>query len=92
MCIRDRSETFHYEYWTQAFEETGIDLDFYTTRERPADEILPWDFIDIGVTKKFLLRELEKSKAGIVTQNCRAGCSGCGAGKYQGGVCIESKN
>ena len=86
------SETFHYEYWTQAFEETGIDLDFYTTRERPADEILPWDFIDIGVTKKFLLRELEKSKAGIVTQNCRAGCSGCGAGKYQGGVCIESKN
>ncbi|MDO5422766.1 MAG: TIGR03960 family B12-binding radical SAM protein [Eubacteriales bacterium] len=86
------SETFHYEYWTQAFAETGLDLDFYTTRERSPEEILPWDFIDIGVTKQFLLREWERSKRGEVTGNCRAACSGCGAARYKGGVCVESKN
>ena len=86
------SETFHFEYWTSAFEETGVDLAFYTDRERPADEILPWDFISIGVTKQFLLREWERSKSEEVTKNCRAGCSGCGAAVYKGGVCLEDKN
>lgn len=86
------SETFHFEYWTSAFEETGVDLAFYTDRERSADEILPWDFISIGVTKQFLLREWERSKSEEVTRNCRAGCSGCGAAVYKGGVCLEDKN
>ena len=56
------------------------------------EEILPWDFIDIGVSKRFLWREWEQAKAEQVTPNCRMGCSGCGAGKYKGGVCIEGKN
>ena len=86
------SETFHFEYWISAFEETGVDLAFYTDRERSADEILPWDFIRIGVTKQFLLREWERSKSEEVTKNCRAGCSGCGAAVYKGGVCLEDKN
>lgn len=86
------SEYFHPEYWTEAFRETGIDTDFYTVRERKEDEIFPWDFIDIGVSKKFLLREWENAKKEKVTPNCRMQCSGCGAGKYEGGVCIESKS
>lgn len=85
-------ETFHYEYWKEAFAEAGIDQEFYTSRERAPEEILPWDFIDIGVTKKFLLREWERSKRAEVTPNCRAKCSGCGAGTFEGGVCLESKN
>ena len=86
------SETFHYEYWQRAFAETGIDMDFYTSRERTAEEILPWDFIDIGVTKAFLLREWERSKEEQVTPNCRTQCAGCGAARYRGGVCVEGKN
>jgi len=86
------SETFHYEYWLQALEHTGIDMDFYTTRERSTEEILPWDFIDIGVTKKFLAGEWQKARMGIVTPNCHQACSGCGAAKYKGGVCFEGKN
>ena len=86
------SETFHYEYWQRAFAETGIDMDFYTSRERTAEEILPWDFIDIGVTKAFLLREWERSKEEQATPNCRTQCAGCGAARYRGGVCVEGKN
>ena len=56
------------------------------------DEIFPWDFIDIGVTKKFLLNEWKKAKEGEITKNCKAGCSGCGAMKFGGGVCYENKN
>ena len=86
------SESFHYDLWKEAFEETGIDLDFYTLRERSLDEILPWDFIDAGVTKEFLKREWEQAKKEAVTPNCRQKCSGCGVKKYGGGVCYESKN
>ncbi len=86
------SEHFRYDLWKEAFAETGIDLDFYTLRERPVTEILPWDFIDAGVTKKFLIREWENAHKETVTPNCREKCSGCGAMKYGGGVCFESKN
>ena len=86
------SESFHYDIWKEAFKETGIDIEFYTLRERSTDEILPWDFIDAGVTKKFLIREWEQAKAETVTPNCRQKCSGCGVLKYKGGVCCESKN
>lgn len=86
------SENFHYEIWQQAFEETNTDLDFYTLRERDVDEILPWDFIDAGVTKEFLAREWKHAKEGVVTPNCRKRCSGCGVKQYGGGVCYEGKN
>ncbi|MBR6329870.1 MAG: TIGR03960 family B12-binding radical SAM protein [Lachnospiraceae bacterium] len=89
-CLFDSwSECFDYEKWVAAFEECGISGDFYTTRERSADEIFPWDFIDIGVTKNFLRREWENAMAGKVTKNCRAGCSGCGAASFGVGVCHE---
>ena len=86
------SEHFHYDIWKEACQETGIDMEFYTMRERDTAEILPWDFIDAGVTKRFLIREWEQAKAETVTPNCRQKCSGCGAGKYRGGVCLEGKN
>ena len=86
------TEYWDFDKWLNAFEKTGISLDFYTLRERSTEELLPWDFIDIGVTKKFLAGEWEKAAKGEVTLNCRAGCSGCGAAKYGGGVCYEGKN
>lgn len=92
-CLYDSwTETFDNQKWMDAFENTGVDIEFYTLRERDLDEILPWDFIDIGVTKKFLKKEWEKAKEETVTPNCRTGCSGCGAAIYGGGVCYEGKN
>ncbi len=92
-CIFDSwTEFFDNDKWMAAFEKNGISIPFYTTRERSLDEILPWDFIDIGVTKRFLASEWEKAKQGIITPNCREQCSGCGAAKFGGGVCFESKN
>ncbi|WP_138303148.1 MULTISPECIES: TIGR03960 family B12-binding radical SAM protein [Eubacteriales] len=92
-CIYDAwTENFHYEKWLEAFEKTGIDLAFYNERERGADEIFPWDFIDIGVTKQFLRREWERAMRGEVTPNCRQQCSGCGVARWKGGVCVEGKN
>lgn len=92
-CLFD-SWSDHYDHatWMKAFEQTGVDLDFYTTRPRPLDEKFPWDFIDVGVTKNFLKREWENAMNGKVTENCREKCSGCGAGVFGGGVCIESKS
>ena len=86
------SESFRYDIWKEAFAETGIDIEFYTLRERSTDEILPWDFIDAGVTKEFLIREWKQAKGEVVTPNCRQKCAGCGARRYEGGVCYESKN
>ena len=92
-CLYDAwSETFCYDKWMKAFENTGLDIEFYNCRQRDAAEIFPWDFIDIGVTKAFRRKEWERALAGEVTPNCRMQCSGCGAAKYKGGVCIESKN
>ena len=86
------SESFDYNIWKEAFAETNTDIDFYTLRERSTEEILPWDFIDAGVTKKFLIHEWEQAKKETVTPNCRQKCSGCGAMRYGGGVCYEGKN
>ena len=85
-------EHFRYDIWLQAFENTGVDIAFYNLRERDLDEILPWDFINIGVSKNFLKREWENALAGKVTPNCHQKCSGCGAAIYGGGVCFEGKN
>ena len=81
------TETFSQEPWDKAFAETGIAGDFYVHRERDPEEILPWDFIDTGVTREFLLKEWENAKAGIVTRNCRDTCNGCGAAEFGGGIC-----
>ena len=86
------SDQFVHEYWIEAFKETGIDPYFYTNRERSVDELLPWDFIDIGVSKEFMIREWERAKEAIVTPNCRMQCMGCGANKFGGGICYENKN
>lgn len=92
-CIYDSwGEHFKYEQWMQAFKNTGISIAFYNLRERDLDEILPWDFIHIGVSKEFLKREWQNALDEKVTQNCRTKCAGCGAAIYGGGVCIESKN
>lgn len=92
-CLYDSwTESFHNELWMKAFENTGVDLEFYTRRERKEDELFPWDFIDIGVTKTFLRKEWERAMRGEVTPNCRAKCSGCGAMTFKGGVCFEGQN
>ena len=74
-----------------AFKTCGVDIDFYTTRERGLDELFPWDFIDAGVSKAFLKREWQNALDAKVTPNCRQKCSGCGAAKYGGGVCFEKR-
>ena len=90
-CIYDSwGEHFRYDLWMQAFENTGVDVAFYNLRERDLDEILPWDFIDIGVSKEFLKHEWKNALAEKVTPNCRAKCAGCGAMSFGGGVCFES--
>ncbi|MBR6270719.1 MAG: TIGR03960 family B12-binding radical SAM protein [Lachnospiraceae bacterium] len=86
------TEYFDFEKWRAAFEECGVDIAFYTERMRSADEVFPWDFIDTGVTKSFLLSEWEKAGMAVTTENCRRECAGCGAARFKGGICFESKN
>ena len=83
------SEFYEEDRWKRAFEECGVDPDFYTMRERSLDEVFPWDFIDIGVSKKFLIEEWKRAMEARTTQNCRKGCSGCGCKRYGGGVCVD---
>lgn len=85
------SEFYDNERWLDTIEECGLSVDFYTHRERSLDEILPWDFIDCGVTKEFLKREWEKAQREEVSANCKLKCQGCGAAKFGGGICFESK-
>ncbi|MCI9106702.1 MAG: TIGR03960 family B12-binding radical SAM protein [Lachnospiraceae bacterium] len=88
-CIFDAwSEFFQGELWMDAFDELGIDIDFYTTRKRELEEIFPWDFLDCGVSKEFLKREWKKALEETVSPNCRAKCQGCGANRFGGGVCF----
>ncbi len=82
------SEFFSMEKWMECFSECGIDPDFYT-RERSFDEILPWDMIDVGVKKSFLIEEAKRAERAEVTPNCREKCSACGANCFKGGVCFE---
>ena len=82
-------EHFKFDVWMQTFDELGIDPNFYTARERSYEEVLPWDHIDIGVTKNFLMRENEKAKQSVTTPNCRQKCAGCGVKSFGTGVCYE---
>lgn len=86
------TEFFNMERYNEAFADNGIDIDFYITRQRDDDEIFPWEHIDVGVSRGFLLAEWKNAQEGKVTPNCRMKCSGCGAAAYGGGVCFEAKN
>lgn len=89
-CIYDAwSESYQNDIWLKTFEECQVSMDFYTTRERSMDEIFPWDFIDCGVTKEFLKREWENAQQEKVTLNCKEKCNGCGAGRFQTGICVN---
>lgn len=78
---------FNYEAWTDACDRMGVDIDFYTTRQRNYDELFPWDHIDAGVDKHFLIAENENAKLGKTTDDCRNGCVGCGVNATWGGIC-----
>ncbi len=92
-CLFDSwTESFRNDLWMQAFKNTGIEISFYNLRQRDADELFPWDFIDIGVSRRFLRKEWERAMNAEVTPNCRMQCSGCGAAAFGGGVCYEGKN
>lgn len=82
------AELFDYDKWVKSFEQSQIDPDFYALRQRDYEEILPWDFIDVGVTKEFLIKENEKALKGQLTEDCRLGCTDCGINtSFTGGVC-----
>jgi len=85
-------ETWDYSRWLKACENTGVSMEFFALRQRGLDEILPWDFIDIGVTKEFLAREWQRAQEAVLTPNCREKCSGCGAARFGCGVCTTEKS
>ena len=84
-------ECFNYEKWLEAFEKCGVSYEFYVNRLRDFTEILPWDHLDYGVTKKFFISENMKAKKAETTKNCRQECAACGAACYGEGVCFEGR-
>ena len=89
-CKRDAwSEHFDMQIWLDAMEECGLDPLFYAGRRRNYDEIMPWDHLDYGVPKNFLIKENKLAHEGITTPNCRRACSGCGAAAWGKGVCAN---
>ncbi len=91
-CFYDAwSEYFHNDVWMEAFEECGLSVDFYSSRERDLEEVFPWDFIDCGVTKEFLKREWLKAQNEQISENCKLKCQGCGANCFGGGICFEER-
>ena len=82
-------EYFKFDTWMEAFEECGVDPEFYALRTRSYDEVMPWDIFDYGVTKRFIINENKKAHEGVTTPNCRQKCSGCGANCLKGGACFE---
>lgn len=85
------SDCFSLKAWLEVFEACGIDPSFYANRRRSFDEVLPWDHLDYGVSKKFLQSECERAYRSEASPNCREKCMGCGAMKYGGGVCYEKR-
>lgn len=86
------TEYFDMQRYEDAFAKYGVDITFYTSRTRADDEIFPWEHIDAGVSRAFLLKEWKRAQKGETTGNCRMNCSGCGSAVYGGGVCVEAKN
>ena len=92
-CFYDAwSEYFHNDVWMEAFAACCLDPDFYSHRERPLDEILPWDFLDCGVSRSFLEREWQKAKNETISPNCKQACQGCGAARFGCGICVEPRD
>lgn len=90
-CKFDGSENgLDFDKWLHSFEICNIDPKWYAKRERNLEEILPWEFINLGVTKEFLQKEYENALNEKTTPNCRQQCSGCGMSKFKGGACFES--
>ncbi len=81
------SECFSYKNWLQIFEDLNIDPAFYANRHRSFDEVLPWDHLDYGVSKEFLIRECKKAYEATTTEDCKNKCSACGASCFKGGIC-----
>ncbi len=84
-------EQFDYEKWMKAFEMSGVDPSFYNERKREFDEILPWEHLDYGITKKFLVSENKTAHSEKTTKNCREACSNCGANCFGEGICFEKR-
>ena len=82
------SEHFSFEKWQQACDECGLKMEFYASRKREYDEIMPWEHIDYYVSKEFLIRENKKARLAQTTEHCRNKCSGCGVSKEIGGACF----
>lgn len=82
------NEHFRYDLWLEAFRDCALDPAFYASRRRPYDELLPWAFIDAGVTQSYLRREAERAERGEITPDCRKGCNGCGLTRFEG-VCAD---
>lgn len=79
---------FKFDRWIEAFKECNIDPAFYANRKREYEETLPWDHINIGITKKYFMEEDKKAQEGILTHDCRVGCTGCGINQgFMGGIC-----
>lgn len=91
-CFYDAwSEFFKNEVWEETMAEYGLTTEFYSHRERPLDEIFPWDFIDCGVTKEFLKREWLKAQKEQTSENCKVKCQGCGVTRFGGGICFAPR-
>lgn len=85
------SEHFDFDAWMDIFRQVGLDPDFYACRRRPYDEVFPWDHLDYGVSKDFLIRENQLAHQSVTTPNCRQQCSHCGATCFKGGLCVERR-
>ena len=86
-------DSFLFDTWLEAFEQCGVDPLFYTSRKREFEEILPWDHLDYGIRKEFLISENKKAHESETTPHCRIKCAGCGANRLNGGKCDAlSKN
>ena len=84
------SEHFDFDAWMAIFDEVGLDPAFYANRTRSFDELFPWDHLDYGITKAFLIRENKKAHQSLTTPHCRQACAGCGAACWKEGVCVEN--
>ena len=84
-------DCFSLAKWMEVFQDCGIDPAFYANRRRSFDEVLPWDHIDYGVSKKFLMEECKRAYQDATTPNCREKCSHCGAACFKGGICVEAR-
>ncbi len=85
------ADCFDFDAWMQVFKDLGIDPAFYANRQSSFDEVFPWDHLDYGIKKEFLIEECKRAYASETTPNCREKCSACGAACFKGGLCVEKR-